>query len=216
MKTRIKICGLTRLEDARFCAAAGADYLGFVLARHSPRFVDPVAAKEIVGWVYGPLSVGVFVDEEPETVNRVVREVGFDLVQLHGSETVDICRAIEAPVIKALHVGPETRGEDLGAAIEKYQGTVQHILFDTSVGGESGGTGKTFDWEIVAGLIDPQTAFVAGGIGPENACDVIARLTPFALDVSSGVEAAPGIKSFEKVTALLDAVAATRNGASPP
>ena len=94
MRTRIKICGLTRLEDARYCAAAGADYLGFVFAEESPRCVDADLARDIVGWVYGPSTVGVFKDADPDEVNRVARLVGFDLVQLHGSETPEYCRAI--------------------------------------------------------------------------------------------------------------------------
>lgn len=209
MRPRIKICGLTRLEDARFCAAAGADYLGFVLAEDSPRRVDPDLAREIVGWVYGPLTVGVFRDARLDHVNRVARHVGFDLVQLHGSESPDYCRAVEAPVIKAVAVTPDARAHDLEREVERYRDRVRYVLLDTSVRGSSGGTGQTFDWPVASRVVEGNDTFVAGGIGPHNILTVAEQLNPFGLDVSSGAEDSPGVKSFEKVSALLDTLRET-------
>ena len=211
MRTRIKICGITRLEDARYCAAAGVDYLGFILAAGSPRAVDPHLAREIVNWVYGPLTVGVFRDQDVEFINRVARDVGFDLVQLHGSETPEQCRAVEPPVIKAIAINPSTSAADLEREVQRYRSSAKHLLFDTSIGGTTGGTGKPFDWQVAAAQVDPATSFVAGGIGPENVREVIAQLEPFAVDVSSGVEESPGVKSFERINALLDAVGDGQN-----
>ena len=203
---KIKICGLTRLEDARYCAASGADYLGFILAEDSPRRITPDLAREIVGWVYGPLTVGVFRNAESAFVNQVAQQVGFDLVQLHGNESPDYCRAIYAPVIKAISVSDEMTGDALMREAARYSESVQHVLLDTSVGGASGGTGVTFDWGVASSVVDPGSTFVAGGLSPLNVAAVIDQLKPFAVDVSSGVEESPGIKSFDKVTALFDAI----------
>lgn len=211
MRTLIKICGLTRLEDARYCAAAGADYLGFVLSERSPRAVSPDQAKEIVGWLYGPQTVGVFVDADPGYVNEVARDVGFDLVQLHGSESPEECAQMEAPVIKAIGVGPNATGESLSQTLDSYRNVVQHVLLDTSMAGVNGGTGRPFDWEVVRDLVRRQQTFVAGGLNPENVQRMIGTLRPFALDVSSGVEESPGVKSFELVSALIDLVRGARN-----
>jgi phosphoribosylanthranilate isomerase len=206
MKTRIKICGLTCLEDARFCAAAGADYLGFILADSSPRQITPELAREIVSWVYGPLTVGVFRDAEVDFVNRVAEQVGFDLVQLHGNESPEYCREMDAPVIKAIPVGPQTTREDLLREMDRFDDFVQHLLLDTAVGGSSGGTGIPFDWQLASDAVDSARTIVAGGISPLNVVDAIDQLHPFAVDVSSGVEKSPGIKSFDKISALFDAV----------
>ena len=206
MKTRIKICGLTRLEDARYCAASGADYLGFILAEDSPRRITPDLAREIVGWVYGPLTVGVFRNAESAFVNQVAEQVGLDLVQLHGNESPEYCRAIDAPVIKAISVSDEMTGDALMREVARYSESVQHVLLDTSVGGASGGTGVTFDWGVASSVVDSGSTFVAGGLSPLNVATVIDQLKPFAVDVSSGVEESPGIKSFDKVAALFDAI----------
>ena len=101
---------------------------------------------------------------------------------------------------------PETTAEDLEREIEQYRADVRHVLLDTSVGGSSGGTGKTFDWSMATGLVDAESMFVAGGLGPDNILDAISQLNPYGVDVSSGVEEAPGVKSFEKVSALIDSV----------
>ncbi len=214
MTPRVKICGLTRLEDARYCAAAGADFLGFVMVEGSPRFVSPDLAKDLVSWVYGPKTVGVFANADPSFVNRVAAEVGFDLVQLHGDEGVELCREVEPPVIKAVPISGETSATDLIASVEEYAAVCRYVLLDTAVGGASGGTGQTFDWTIAQELAQSdRKLFVAGGLTPGNVRDVIDLIGPFGIDVSSGVEESPGVKSFEKITALMDAVAgAAGNG----
>lgn len=205
MKTRVKICGLTSLEDARFCAAAGADYLGFVLVESSPRHVTPDHAREIVAWIRGPRTVGVFSDADPDTVNRVVRDVGFDMVQLHGRESVSDCRRILAPVIKVIPVTSETPEPDLETDIECYRDVSEFILLDTAVNGATGGTGRTFDWQIAVQAARRISLFMAGGLSPDNVSAAVQRVHPFGVDVSSGVEAAPGVKDFDKVTSFIDA-----------
>ena len=207
MKTLVKICGLTRLEDARFCAAAGADYLGFVLAKESPRFITPDKVKEIIGWVYGPKTVGVFVDADPSYVNEIAQEIGFDLVQLHGNESVEECRRIDAPIIKAIAVRPDTTAADLEMEIGRYGDSIRHVLLDTSIRGVSGGTGQTFDWAVATDTVRRHDTFVAGGVNSGNVVRVIQHLDPFAIDVATGVEDSPGIKDFEKVSTLLETVA---------
>ena len=121
MPLTVKICGLTNLEDARFCAGAGADFLGFIQYPKSPRYVAPEVAATIIAWVYGPESVGVFVNEEAATVNRVAEAANFALVQLHGDEPPELCAQIERPVIKAFRLRPETTVDQMRRKMESYR-----------------------------------------------------------------------------------------------
>lgn len=216
MDTRIKICGITNLADARYAAGAGADFLGFILHPGSPRFVEPSFAREIIEWLHGPKTVGVFVDAAVEDVNRDAALAGFDLVQLHGNESPEMCAAIERPVIKAIHIGGSgpasaSSPDELLAVAERYRGSASHLLLDTagaSAGGSglSGGTGRAFDWSIVPDL--PLPVFLAGGLRPDNVAEAIRVCRPFAVDTSSGVEEAPGRKDFTLIDAFAQAVRA--------
>jgi phosphoribosylanthranilate isomerase len=216
MDTRIKICGITNLADARYAAGAGADFLGFILHPESPRHVAPTFAKEIIEWLYGPKTVGVFVDADVDDVNRDAAIAGFDLVQLHGNESPETCAALERPVIKAIHIGgtgpaAASTPEGLLAVAERYRGSATHLLLDTAgssagAAGLSGGTGKTFDWSIVTDL--PLPVFLAGGLRPDNVAEAIRLCRPFAVDSSSGVEEAPGRKDFDLIDAFAEAVRA--------
>lgn len=207
MKTRLKICGLTRLEDARYCAAAGADYLGFIQYEGSPRYLPPEAAREIVEWLYGPETVGVFVDADAAEVNRVAALAGFDLVQLHGDETPDVCAAVERPVIKAFRVHPDDNADTLRARIEPYLPHIRYALLDTASATAHGGTGETFDWTVAAGVARDVPLFLAGGLNAGNVARAIAEVHPFAVDVSSGVESAPGVKDLDLLAAFFEALA---------
>lgn len=219
MKPRIKICGLTRLHDARTSAGLGADYLGFVQHPESPRYVEPAAAKEILSWVTGPdvawpKTVGVFVNKEGTEVTDLCREVGFQMVQLHGHETPKTCRIIREagiPVIKAFQVVNDASSEQLQALIEPYEDAVDHILLDTHNTSLWGGTGESFNWRIARNLSTTYSIFLAGGISSTNVAEAVETMRPFAIDVASSVEEAPGRKDFVKLGALFDAVRALEN-----
>ena len=213
MKPKLKICGITTLEDARFCAAAGVDFLGFVMYEESPRCVDPNLARDIREWVVGPLSVGVFVDEDPATVNALAQQIGFDLVQLHGTETPDDCRLIDRPVIKAIGVPPDGTADELSAEVDRFSSVADYLMFDTRLNGRSGGTGMTFDWTLLADAARRHRVFLAGGIHAGNALQAVEAVHPFALDVSSGVEERPGVKDFDRISQLVETLGRSRRQA---
>ncbi len=208
----IKICGTTNLADARYCAALGADYLGFIHYAASPRFVEPALAKEIIEWVEGPRSVGVFVDEDPDLVNKIAADTGFDLVQLHGDETSAYCELIEKPVIKAIRVRVSDTADELLRLMEEYQASVSSFLLDTYVDGVPGGTGKVLPWHIAATLSEKFPVFLAGGLDPGNIVEAIETVRPVGIDMASGLEEAPGRKSFEAIDKLFAALASMQNG----
>ncbi|MFC5695096.1 phosphoribosylanthranilate isomerase [Pseudomonas sp. GCM10022186] len=196
---RIKICGITRIEDALAAVAAGADAIGLVFYPGSPRAVTPAQAKAIVA-ALPPFvtSVGLFVDMPREELQQVLAEVPLDLLQFHGDETPEDCSGHGRPYIKALRVKP---GDDIAAAIAAYP-EAAGILLDTYVPGTPGGTGEAFDWDLV-----PQDAakplVLAGGLTPENVADAVRRVRPYAVDVSGGVEAGKGIKDPAKIQAFI-------------
>ena len=186
---RIKICGITNLGDALAAVEAGADALGFVFAE-SPRRVAPAAARGIVAGLPPYVTpVGVFVDAGVAEVQRVVAEVGLAAVQLHGVEQPEVMAALApTPCIKAFRV---RRREDL-AALGRYR--VQGYLVDAFVPGRPGGTGVRFDWGWLAGFAAPGPLILSGGLTVENVAEAVRLVRPYAVDVSSGVEAEPGRK----------------------
>jgi phosphoribosylanthranilate isomerase len=200
--TLVKICGITNLEDARAAAAAGADLLGFIFYPKSPRYVPPEAVREIVSDLRAetdggvPRLVGVFVDEASDTVLLTQRCCGLDLVQLHGREspqTVSQLAAAGVGVIKAFRV------RDAGSlsAMAHYRPTA--FLLDTYVGGQPGGTGRTFNWKLALGAKEHGRVVLAGGLTPGNVARAVRQVQPWAVDVSSGVEASPGRKDHDLV-----------------
>ena len=199
MAHRVKICGITNLADARFCAAAGADFLGFVQYRRSPRYVRPELAGEIRDWIHGTKTVGVFVDEEAESVNRAAAAASFDFVQLHGAESPAYCAAMSVPVIKAFRIADGSTEAQLRAQISAFSGVADYFLLDTYHPVLRGGTGKTFDWAIASAICRDYPVFLSGGIGPDNAATALRQVRPWALDMSSGVESAPGKKDYALV-----------------
>ena len=206
MSLKIKICGITNLEDARFCAGAGADFLGFIQYPRSPRYVAPEAAKEIIAWVYGPEPVGVFVNETADTVNRTAAAAGFALAQLHGDEPPEVCARIERPVIKAFRTPPETTVDQLRARMEPYRTHAAYFLLDTHHPTLWGGTGETFDWQHARALAADFPIFLAGGLNPDNVAEAVQQVRPLGVDLSSGLEAYPGKKDFDKVNAFFERV----------
>ncbi len=202
-QTKVKICGITNLEDARFASGALVDYLGFIFTEKSKRYIDPEKAGAIINWVEGPEKVGVFMNQPLDDVNLLAKFSGIDYVQLHGQETVEYCQLIEKPIIKVIHVGESTIREELEAKVALYSEVAEFLLFDTQNNGEYGGTGKTFDWSLLKDIAGEKPFFLAGGLTPENVSDAIDLVQPFAVDVNSGVEEEPGLKDFEKIERLM-------------
>ena len=201
-KTAVKICGLTREEDALAAARLGAHALGFVFYARSPRYVEPVRAAAIIR-VLPPFvtSVGLFVNAQAGDVERVLDTVPLDLLQFHGEETPAYCAQFRRPYIKALRVRP---GVDLLQYVRQYEGA-RGLLLDAFVEGTHGGTGSGFDWDLVpSGL--PLPVVLSGGLNAGNVTAAIQRVRPCAVDVSSGVESAPGIKDARKMTDFFQGV----------
>lgn len=198
-RTRVKICGITRIEDARAAVASGADAIGFVFYPPSPRAVTPAEARRLREVVAPFVSVvGLFVNAEPAEVARVAAEVRLDLVQYHGDESPETCAAAELPYLKAIRMRP---GVDPAAAAARYAGAAGLVL-DAFHESKWGGSGRTFDWSLIdAGLAKP--VILAGGLSAANVADAIARVRPYAVDVSGGVESAPGIKDAARIMSFV-------------
>ncbi|MEX0720652.1 MAG: phosphoribosylanthranilate isomerase [Balneolaceae bacterium] len=207
-RTKLKICGITNLEDARFSAGALADYLGFIFYEKSPRYIEPAQAGAIINWIEGPKKVGVFVNQPLDDVNRIAKETGVDLIQLHGDESPEYCALVNKPVIKVIHIEEETAPYLLKQILVRYADTVKHLLFDTKVNGLWGGTGMTFDWDILKEIEEEIPFFLSGGLNVENIKEAIQTVQPFAVDISSSLEQKPGLKDFGKIEKLMDVMRA--------
>lgn len=197
---RVKICGLTRRDDALCALDAGADMLGFIFVASSKRFAVPETVAEIVGSLPRDiLTVGVFVNAPRATILDTVRRSGIQAVQLHGEETPADTEGLGVRVFKAHRVGP---GFD-PTALKRYP-VDAHVL-DTYVAGVHGGTGQVFDWSIAREACAHGPVILGGGLTAENVADAIEQVRPVGVDVSSGVEVAPGIKDHDKVRAFVQA-----------
>ncbi len=212
--TKVKICGITQLHDARTAAAAGADFLGFIQHDESPRYVAPAVAKEIIEWVRGPEPVGVFVNEDADTVNRRCAEVGFRLAQLHGHEPPEVCAAVDVPVVKAVSVWHDASSEQVRALVEPYLDVVDFVLLDTHHTSLWGGTGESFNWRVARDLGADVDLFLAGGISAANVAEAVQTMRPYAVDLSSSVEESPGVKDLDKLADFFDAFRAATADAS--
>jgi len=202
--TKIKICGLTNLEDARFASGALAHYLGFIFYQKSPRYIEPAKAGAIINWIEGPECVGVFVNQPLDDVNMTARQTGVDLVQLHGTESPEYCRMVDKPIIKVIHVEEGISPGSLKEITESYLDAVDYLMFDTRVQNKWGGTGQTFNWELIKDISGEVPFFLSGGLHPGNVRKAIETVHPYAVDISSGLEAEPGIKDFEKIELLME------------
>ena len=193
---RVKVCGITTPDDARTAAGSGADAIGLVFAE-SPRKLSAEEAREIASALPGGvLKVGVFVNEEPEEILRIAREVGLDYAQLHGDEgpeTVTVLREDGVKVIKALRV----RGADSLAEMDDYDADL--FLLDAWSEKARGGTGERFDWGLAKSLYGRGNIVVSGGLGPENVREAVRLFEPYGVDASSSLEDAPGKKNKERV-----------------
>lgn len=203
-RTKTKICGITNLEDARFVSGALADYIGFIFYRDSPRYIEPAKAGAIINWLEGPQKVGVFVNQPLDDVQSIATQTGLDLVQLHGDESVEYCGMIEQPVIKVFHVGESTSATDLRKRIDPYLDEVEYLLFDTKLPGKWGGTGQSFDWNLLSEIGELKPYFLSGGLRDDNIREAIKQTNPYAVDLSSGLEESPGLKDFSTVERFFD------------
>jgi phosphoribosylanthranilate isomerase len=212
MTVKVKICGITNLDDARLAIEAGADMLGFNFYRPSPRFIEPEEARKIIDSFDREsevICVGIFVDETIESVIATVRISNVAAVQLHGDESVAYCAELKSAlngitIIKALRVSDSFQPE----TVTGYP--VDAIMLDAFHDNLRGGTGKTIDWEIAekTGKLVPQF-FLSGGLSPENVAEAVARVQPYAVDACSRLELSPGRKDPARVKAF---VGAARNG----
>ena len=201
--TKIKICGLTREHDVLFCADQGADFLGFIFVPSTPRFIEPERAASITAVLRGresrPKLVGVFRDSSADYIREIAALVGLDLVQLHGTETDEDIQSIGIPAIKTFRVGdalPDTTKHP----------SADWFLFDTFDERRAGGSGRRFDWSLLAMYSRSKPFFLSGGLAADNVAAAISLVRPDAIDVSSGVEEEPGVKDHAKVASLIQRV----------
>jgi phosphoribosylanthranilate isomerase len=200
-KTRIKICGITRAEDRDAAIAAGADALGFVFYPSSPRYIAPEKAAQLVSPIPAFVSrVGLFVNAEPATVHSVLAEVALNVLQFHGDEDAAYCRQFGRPWIKAARVRP---GFDLLEYARAFEGACG-LLLDAFVEGYGGG-GKEFDWSLIPSSL-PLPVILSGGLQVSNIQQAVRVVRPWAVDVSSGVEVAKGIKDAGKIAQFIAGV----------
>lgn len=215
--TKIKICGITRPDDAHYAAELGADFLGFIFVPGSPRYIDPKRAARIIAqvqWSGGkgnrhdgrPLEsqplhcVGVFRDASIDEIRRVCEIAGNEYVQLHGSESDEIVREIGRPVIRTVPVG-----ENVPITVT----SAEWLLFDTHDAQQGGGTGRAFDWSLLSRVQRTKPFFLAGGLTPDNVGDAIRAVRPDGIDIATGVESQPGIKDQAKLRKFFERVKST-------
>jgi phosphoribosylanthranilate isomerase len=202
LRTRVKICGITRPEDGVAAAEAGADAIGLVFYPRSPRFVTPDQALDVVRALPPFVTVvGLFVNEQPGMVRAMADAVGLDLLQFHGDEPPDYCRQFNQPYLKALRVRADS---DLLVAAQGYR-EARGLLLDAWHESVPGGSGAVFDWELVPEVLRPH-CILAGGLDPDNVAAAIRQVRPYAVDVSSGVEAGKGIKDPARIQAFMQGV----------
>jgi phosphoribosylanthranilate isomerase len=202
VKTAVKICGITRVEDALIAAGEGAHAIGLVFYRPSPRYIEPDAAAAVVRALPPFVTpVGLFVDAREDDVRSIAMRAGVRLLQFHGSETAAFCERFDLPYMKAVSV---RQGVDLLQYAHGFR-SAKALLLDAFQEGLHGGTGAVFDWTLIPAAL-PLPIVLSGGLTPENVAEAIRRVRPCAVDVSSGVEAAKGIKDAQRIAAFIKGV----------
>lgn len=205
MPPKIKICGITNQKDAETAVQEGADALGFVLYSQSPRYVEPAVAKRIIGSLPPfVLPVGVFVNQDLDTVRRLVDDCGLALAQLHGDESPGFCEALHRPVLRAIRL--RDRSSFLALAEFKGRMGVRGFVVDAFSNTAYGGTGHTTDWSLAGEVAKAAPILLAGGLTPENVQEAIRQVQPYGVDVSSGVEQSPGRKDSDKIRDFIQSV----------
>ncbi len=202
MTVRVKVCGITRGEDAQAAIRYGADAVGFVFWLQSARYIDPAVAAKITASVPPFIvSVGVYVDPEVAWVEETIRVARLSLLQFHGDETPEFCNQFSLPYIKAIRVKSDT---DLLQYAKRYR-SASGLLLDAYAAEMPGGTGHTFDWQLIPSQLS-LPLILSGGLNPDNVVSAIQQTKPWAVDVSSGVEASKGIKDEKKIFAFMQGV----------
>jgi phosphoribosylanthranilate isomerase len=202
LRVRVKICGITRLEDALDAVAQGADAIGLVFYEGSPRNVTISQAAEIVNKIPAFVStVGLFVNAESSFIREVISKVKLDLLQFHGDETASECAAFSHPFIKAIRVKSDTNLVQYAADFS----AAKALLLDSYAEGVAGGTGQVFDWNLIPKKL-AKPVILAGGLTADNVARAISLVKPYAVDVSGGVEASKGIKDVAKIAAFMQQV----------
>lgn len=201
-RTRVKICGITQPEDAVSAARLGVDAIGLVFYAKSPRNVDIIQARAICDALPGFVTtVALFLNPDDSLVKQVISDVAIDLLQFHGTEKADFCESFAKPYIKALGVS----GEDNVPELVGAYASARSVLLDSHVHGGAGGTGESFDWTTIPQSLRHEI-ILAGGLKPENVAQAIQQIRPYAVDLSSGVESAPGIKDINLMTRLMQEI----------
>ncbi len=220
MRTRVKICGITRCEDALASAHYGADAIGLVFYKKSPRYIDPERARAIIKCLPPYITiVGLFVNEPIEQVKCISQQLGLDLLQFHGDESVADCEAARQAYVKAIRVQD---AQSLPSAIKQYQ-SAQSLLVDSYHLDTYGGTGQSFDWQLLLNkksqsllsdskVLKSMPIVLAGGLNPVNVTQAIQAVQPWAVDVSSGVESSPGVKNDLLIKKFIEGVANVNAG----
>ncbi len=199
---RVKVCGMTRVEDAQLACELGTSAVGFVFWEQSPRCIEPTRAREIAATLPSQvISVGVFVNPSEAEVRSIADSVGLGAIQLHGDETVDLCERLPYPVIKAV---PLKDAESVEAAWRLPDAVT--VLLDVHDPVNRGGTGQPVDWTLAAQVAGRRRVFLAGGLTPANVVGAVSAVRPYGVDVSSGLETSPGVKNPEAVRAFFRAV----------
>ncbi|MBX3640864.1 MAG: phosphoribosylanthranilate isomerase [Nitrosomonas sp.] len=205
MPVRVKICGITRAEDALYAVESGADAIGFVFWPKSARYVTPEQAREVAETIPAFIhTVGVYVDPSPDWVEETAVAAKLSLLQFHGNETPEFCAQFSLPYIKAMRVRDDV---DLIQYAHQYR-TARGLLLDTYAADMPGGTGHVFDWSLIPRDL-PLPVILSGGLTIENVASAIQRVNPWAVDVSSGVEVSKGIKDKYKISAFMQGVRAS-------
>ena len=203
----IKICGITRARDAIYACELGVWALGFVFYPSSPRYITPERVGEIINTLRGhgikpPLTVGVFVNASQEQIAQTAAISGIDIAQLHGDESIDFCKALTLPCIKAFRLADKSELEQ----VERFSPSVDYLLIDAFRKDVYGGSGHLANWSLASSLKNPGRLILAGGITPDNIKEAIRQVSPHAIDLSSGVEEAPGIKSHALMAKLFSQI----------
>ena len=192
---QVKICGITRPEDAYLASSFGADAIGLIFYKGSPRHISVATAKDVLATIGPYVNVNaLFVNASQREVESVLSELPISMLQFHGSESADFCEQFDRPYVKSIAVASH---QDFSPVYAQYSGA-SAFLFDTAVKGAHGGTGMAFDWTIMPPRIE-KPRILAGGLTPENIQQAIGMASPDAVDVSSGVEASPGVKDAQKL-----------------
>ncbi len=202
MMTRVKICGITQLSDGEAAIKAGANALGFVFYEPSPRYVEPAVAQQIIQQLPPFVTTtALMVNHDAQSVKAIIEQVKPDLLQFHGDEDDSFCAQFDRPFIKALRV---KEGQDIAALCQQYP-NARAILLDSYVKGVPGGTGASFNWQLIPEALR-SSIILAGGLDADNVASAIAQVKPYAIDVSGGVEREKGVKCVLQIERFMQAV----------